>query len=56
MSSQDLLYSIGTFIQYWVITYTGEESEKEQVGMHVQLVYLAVHLKLTQLCKSTIFQ
>ena len=33
----------------------GKESEKEWIYVHVQLIYFAVHLKLTQLHKSTIF-
>ena len=32
----------------------GNESEKEQIYVYAQLIYFAVHLKLTQLSKSTI--
>jgi len=34
----------------------GKESEKEQIHEHVELSQIAVHLKVTQHCKSTIFQ
>ena len=34
----------------------GKESEKEQIHVCVQLNHSAVHLKLTQCCKSTILQ
>ena len=34
----------------------GKESEKEWMYVYVQLNYFAVHLKLTQHCKSTILQ
>ena len=34
----------------------GKESEKEWIYAYVQLNHLAVHLKLTQHCKSTILQ
>ena len=40
ITNKDLLYSTGNYIQHLVITYNGKESE-------------AVHLKLTQYCKST---
>ena len=33
-----------------------KESEKEQIYVYVQLNHLAVHLKLTQHCKSTLLQ
>ena len=42
--------------QYSVITYMGKESEKEWIYVYVQLNHFAAHLKLTQHCKSTIFQ
>ena len=34
----------------------GKESEKEQIHAYVKLNYYAVHLKLTQHCKSTVLQ
>ena len=40
-NKKNLLYRTGNYIQYLIITYNGKESE-------------AVHLKLTQYCKSTI--
>ena len=49
---KDLLYSTGNSTQYSVITYMGKESEKEWIYVYVQLNHLAVHLKLTQHCKS----
>ena len=45
-TNKDLLYNTGNYIQYLVITYNGEESEKES---HV----FAVHMKyniINQLC------
>ena len=33
-----------------------EESEKEWICVYVEMIYFAVSLKLTQCCKSTIFQ
>ena len=49
-----LLYSTGNYTQYFVITYKGRESKK--IVMYVELNHFAVHLKLTQHCKSTILQ
>ena len=34
----------------------GKESEEEWIHVYVQLNHLAVYLKLTQHCKSTILQ
>ena len=34
----------------------GKESEKEWIHVYVELNHFAVHLKLTQHCKSTILQ
>ena len=60
MSNKDLLYHIGNYIQYPAIIYDGKESEKEYICAyiytHIQLNHSAVHLKLTQCCKSTILQ
>ena len=50
MNNKVLLYSTGNNIQYLVITCNGKESEKE----YIYLNHFAVHLKLTQHCKSTI--
>ena len=47
-------YCVGTYTQYSVITYMGEESKKELIYVYVQLIHLAVHMKLIQHCKSTI--
>ena len=51
----DLLHNSGNYIQYLVINYNGKESEKE-VYVYIQLNHFAEHQKLTQHCKSTIFQ
>ena len=56
MGNKNLLYSTGKFTQFYVITYMGKASEKEWIYVYVYLIYFAVCLKLTQLCKSTIFQ
>ena len=56
ITSKDLLYSTGNSTQYSLITYKGKESEKEQIYVYVKLNHFAVHLKLTQHCKSTILQ
>ena len=34
----------------------GQESEKEWIYVYVELNHFAIHLKLTQYCKSTILQ
>ena len=49
--NKNLLYSTGNYIQYLVIINNGKESEK-----NIYLNHFAVHLKLTQYCKSTIIQ
>ena len=64
ITNKDLLYSTGNYTQYLVITYKGKESEKEYMCIYIYVclyiyIYLnhfAVHLKLTQHCKSTILQ
>ena len=38
------------------MAYMGKESKKEWIYVYVKLIHFAVHLKLTQYCKSTIFQ
>ena len=62
--------STENYIQYLVITYKGKESEKEYIYIfmikniniykeeyiYIWLKYFAIHLKLTQHCKSTILQ
>ena len=50
-----LLYSTANYIQNLVITYNGKESEREHythTHTHIKLNHFAVHLKLTQHCKS----
>ena len=34
----------------------GQESEKEWIYVYVELNHFAIHLRLTQYCKSTILQ
>ena len=46
----------GNSTQYSVMPYMGKESKKEDLLVYVQLTHLAVHLKITQHCKSTILQ
>ena len=52
--NKDLLYNIGNSTQHSVLTYMGKESEKEWIYVYVSLNHFAVHLRLTQHCKSTI--
>ena len=52
---KDLLYSTGNSTQYSVITYKGKESEKKYI-YNIHTDHFAVHLKLTQYCKSTLVQ
>ena len=55
--NKDPLYSIENYTQHFVITYKGKESEKKKrIYTYVQLNHFAVHLELTQHCKSTIPQ
>ena len=50
------VYSTGNSIQYSVMTYTGEESKTKWIYVCVKLIHFAMHLKLTQHCKSIILQ
>ena len=52
------MYSTGNYIQYLVVNYNGKESKKiyRYIHIYVYLNHFAVHLKLTQHCKSTILQ
>ena len=34
ITNKDLLYSIGNYIQYFIITHKGKESEKDYVHTH----------------------
>ena len=47
------MYSTGNSTQYFVMAYR-KRIVKETV--YVELIHFAVHLKLTQHCKSTILQ
>ena len=52
IDNQVLLYSTGNYIQYPEVNHKGKEYEKE----YIHLNHFAVQQKLTQHCKSTIFQ
>ena len=54
--TENLLYNTENYTQYFVLTYKGKEFEKDQIHVHVQLNHFAIHLKLTQHCKSTMLQ
>ena len=56
ITNKGSMYSSGNSAQYSVITKIGKESEKRWVFIYVWLIRFAVHLKLTQCCKSTIFK
>ena len=47
-------HSTGDCIQYLIITYSGKESEKEYTCLYLN--HSVVHLRLTELCISTILQ
>ena len=55
MTNKDLLYITRNSTQYSVMVYMRRES-KESTDVCVELIRFAVHLKLTQHCKSTILQ
>ena len=44
------------FYSKFCSNYMGKEYEKEWICINVQLNHSAVHLKITQHCRSTIFQ
>ena len=52
ITNKDLLYSTGKYTQYFVIPSKGKDSEK-RIFIYI---HCAVHLKLTQHCKSTLLQ
>ena len=56
ITKENLLYSPGNCTLYPVMTCMGTKSKKECIYVYRQLSHFAVHLKLTQHCKSTIFQ
>ena len=63
ISNQDLLYGTENYTRYSVINYMEKESEKEWIYIYIYIYthtytyvcvnHPAVHLKLTQHCKST---
>ena len=56
ITSQELLHSTENSTQYCIITRIGKESKKRWTYVYAQLIHIAVHLKLTQHCESTILQ
>ena len=55
MTNKDLLNSTGNFTQYSVMACMGKEPKKRVDTWIYITAWLAVHLKLTQHCKSMIF-
>ena len=55
INNKVLLYSTGEYIQYPVLNHNGRQYKKECI-YNVQLNHFAVQQKLTQYCKSSIFQ
>ena len=53
ITNKDIIYSTGNSTQYLVITHSREESENESV---IYNSHLAVYMKKTQHCKSTMLQ
>ena len=53
---KDLLNNTGNSTQYAGLTYMDKEPEKEWIYVYVYLIHFAVHLKLTQQCKSATLQ
>ena len=54
ITNEDLRIALGT--QYSVMAYMGKESKTEWMYVYAKLSHFAVRLKLTQHCKSIIFQ
>ena len=52
----DLLCSTEKSTQYFVIIYVRKESEEEWTSLRLQLTHFVVQEKLSQPCKSNIFQ
>ena len=57
INNRDLLQSTGNYIQHLVVNYD-EKEQKKDIDKYVNIkpINFAVHLKLTQYCKSTILQ
>ena len=55
-ANRDMLYSTENFTQYYVITYVGNESEKEWICVYVSLNHFVVQKRLSQPCNSTVLQ
>ena len=56
MGNKDLLCSTENSTQYSVMIDVGKEIERKWICIHVWLTHLVVQQKLSQCCKSTIFQ
>ena len=60
ITKKNLLYSTGNSTQYSVMAYMGKESKKKKkrvaICIYIKLTHFAVHLKLTQHCKSIVLQ
>ena len=57
------MYSIGNYIQFPIISYNPKECEKyicvytyTYIYIYIKLNHFALYQKLTQYCKSAIFQ
>lgn len=55
-SNKDLLFSTGESTPYSAVACVGKESGQERLCECIYLIPLAVHLKLTQHCKSATLQ
>ena len=56
ITNKDLLYSTWNSVQCYVTAWMGGEFGGEWIHVHVQLSPFALHLKLSQHCKSAISQ
>ena len=56
ITNEDLLYSTGNSAQCYVADWMGGEFGGEWIHVYVWLSPFAVHLKLSQHCKSAILQ
>ena len=46
INNKDLLNSTGNYIQYLVITYNGNESEKEYIHLCIYIIYMYIHVNI----------
>ena len=47
INNKDLLHSTGNYIQYFIITYNGEESEREHIYVYI-FIYLYIYIYITE--------